>query len=348
VKLSDHDKEHLEMALNGYNLSNSLSPNGNTNVFNKSNYAAVAFVATGGMTATTQCVISLDINLNIYNFPAGINIVMPTLIAGTDYAIYACTDNTIRADANYTIPVGYISTTSRKIGGFHYAPGGNATANSGGNTTPAINPYSFWDLKFRPRCADPRGMALIANSFWSDIYLLNTDTDANGTSKYGVTIADGASPPKKPLAFGGDGSAAYASLNWWEASEVLTAFGKRLASYQEYAALAFGTTEASSIGADQNTTQLNASYTSKWGIMQSTGVIDVWGSNFGGGSAGASWAVNTNGRGSTYQLPNAARFGGNWTDGAYAGSRSSFWNIAPTVSDNTISGRGVCDHLSLD
>ena len=129
---------------------------------------------------------------------------------------------------------------------------------------------------------------------------------------------------------------------------MLTAFGKRLASYQEYAALAFGTTEASSIGADQNTTQLNASYTSKWGIMQSTGVIDVWGSNFGGGAAGASWAVNTNGRGSTYQLPNTAIFGGNWFAGANAGSRYSVWNSAPAGSNTYISGRGVCDHLSLD
>jgi hypothetical protein len=218
----------------------------------------------------------------------------------------------------------------------------------GGDTTPAINPYSFWDLKFRPSCADPRGMTLVANSFWADIYILNTDSDANGTSKFGATIADGSSPPKKPLAFGGNGAAAYTTFNWWEANEVLAAFGKRSASYQEYSALAFGTTEASSIGADQITAKLNAAYTSKWGVIQATGVMYIWGRDFGGGAAGAAWVANTGGRGSTYQLPNAAFFGGYWADGASAGSRYSYWGLSPSSSGSGISGRGVSDHLLLD
>ena len=42
------------------------------------------------------------------------------------------------------------------LGGFHYAPGGNAPARSGGDDVPAINPCSLWDVAFRPACADQR------------------------------------------------------------------------------------------------------------------------------------------------------------------------------------------------
>ena len=82
--------------------------------------------------------------------------------------------------------------------------------------------------------------------------------------------------------------------------------------------------------------------------MQSTGVMDVWGKDFGGGEAGSGWIDNTAGRGQTYQLPNAVIVGGGWGVGANAGSRSSLWHVSPTNSGNTISGRGVCDHLLLD
>jgi hypothetical protein len=270
---------------------------------------------------------------------------MPSAVTGTDYAIWAETAGTLTCTNNHTTPP---TANARKIGGFHYAPGGNAADRSGGNTTPYINAYSLWDLKFKPACQDPRGMTLVAGNFWADIYLLNTDPDTNGTSKYNVTIADGASPPKVPVKFGGNGTTAYTTLTWWEANEVLAAKGKRSASYQEYAALAFGTTEASSIGADQVSTILNAAYTSKWGVMQSTGVMWVWGRDFGGGAAAAGWTANTTGRGQTYQLPNAVLFGGNWNNGANTGSRCSYWGDSPTNSFSGVGGRGVTDHLLLD
>ena len=95
-------------------------------------------------------------------------------------------------------------------------------------------------------------------------------------------------------------------------------------------------------------TILNAVYTSKWGVMQSTGVMVVWGKDFGGGAAAAGWVANTTGRGSTYQLCNAVAFGGSWSDGVAAGSRSSAWNASPTGSYGSIGGRGVTDHLLLD
>lgn len=183
--------------------------------------------------------------------------------------------------------------------------------------------------------------------FCGMIYMLNTEHIANGPSAYNKVIADGSSPPKIPTQFGGSGSNSYSDLNWWTAGEVLAAYGLRHPTYQEYAALAFGTTEASSIGTDQGSTVWNAAYVSKWGINQASGVMWIWGDEFGGGAAGASWTANTGGRGSTYQMENAVLLGGAWGSGAYSGSRSSGWNVSPPISPSSIGARGVCDHLIL-
>ena len=41
----------------------------------------------------------------------------------------------------------------------------------------------------------------------------------------------------------------------------------------------------------------------------------------------------------------AALLGGNWNDGANAGSRYSNWNNAPSNSNNNIGSRGVGDEI---
>jgi hypothetical protein len=265
-----------------------------------------------------------------------------------DYAIWCSTAGALSATTDHTTPP---SANARKLGGFHIANGQNATGTSGGNTTPDINQYSLWDLKFRPACADPRGMTLVGGNFWADIYLTNTTPDTYGTSKYNVTIADGSSPPKIPSKFGGNGSTDYGSYTWWEANELLSAYGKRSPSYQEFSALAYGTTEATSRGSDPASTTLNATdddFTSKWGIIQSTGCMFIWGCDFGGGALGASYVANTEGRGSTYQLSTAVILGGNWATGSACGSRNSVWANSPTVSYDSVGSRGVADHLLGD
>lgn len=322
-----------------------LPPKGH---LHKSDKSTVAFTKTGVGTATIKAGTEILVASTLVSFAADTAIVMPVLTAGTDYAIYACTDGTVRADANFSAPSGYTAANSRKIGGFHYSPGGHSGVSGGGNATAQINEYSLWDLKFKPACLDPRGMALVADGFWADIYLLGVDHLTNGSSKYNVTIADGASPPKIPTKFGGDGTVAYTSLNWWEAGEVMAHHGKRLPTYTEFAALAYGTTEASSIGADPVSTTWAAAYVSKWGCAQASGNLWVWGANFGGGAAAAGWVVNTVGRGSTYQMENAAIFGGSWGVSSNSGSRCSYWNFSPTISDSNIGARGVCDLLILE
>lgn len=306
-----------------------------------------AFVKTGAGTVSVKAGTSVVVAGTAVTFSTQTAITMPTLTAGTDYAIYVCTDGSIRADSSWSYPTGYTTSNSLKVGGFHYAPGGNASAQAGGDTTPAINEYSLWDLKFRPACPDPRGMTLVADSFWSDIYLLGVDHLTNGTSKYNVTIADGSAPPKIPLQFGGNGSTAYSTLNWWEAAEVMRAHGKRMPAYSEFAALAFGTTEAASSGTDPVSTILHQAYTSKWGVIQATGCMWVWGGEFGGGAAGAAWGANTGGRGSTYQMENAVLFSGSWYNAENSGSRASHWINSPSVSYYSLGVRGVCDHMVI-
>jgi hypothetical protein len=314
-------------------------------VFSKADPWSVAFVRTAAGAVSLKAGTVIELGGILYPFAAQAAVQMPTLAAGTDYAIYLCSDGTLRADASFTAPTGFTTTTSRRIGGFHYAPGGNATAIAGGNATPQINPYSLWDLKFRPACDDPRGMTLVDGWFWSCIYLLGVNHIADGASRYGVFIADGAAPPKIPLTRGGNGTTTYATLTWWEAAEVLGTHGLRLPSAAEFQALAFGVTEGWAAGADPGTTFLQTPNTSRWGIMQATGAMWIWGSDFGGGAAAAGWVGNTGGRGQTYQQENVARFGGSWDAAESAGSRSAIWSAQPNVSHPTVGARGCCSHL---
>ena len=339
------------LVLNGNTIQELQSGDGligldaNKGLFRKSDSTIVAFTKTGAGTATTSSIIYIEVDGAIKTIASGASIAMPTLVAGTDYAIWAKTDGTLEATSNHTSPP---TANARKVGGFHYAAGGNATGTSGGDTTASINAYSFWDLKWRPACSDPRGMALVADGFWVDIYLANTDCDTNGTSKYNVTIADGSSPPKVPTKFGGNGSTTYGSLTWFESCELASAYGKRLLTQREFMAMAYGTTEASSIGSDQGSTILNAAYTSKWGVMQSTGVMWIWGDDRGGAYATGGWNANTEGRGSEYNAPNAVGLGGNWNDGASAGSRCSHWSYAASLSASGIGVRFSADHFIAD
>jgi hypothetical protein len=323
--------------------------------FIKSDSKAAAFTKTGAGTISTGQQIYVEVADLVIGFAASTAVTMPSLTAGTDYAIYACADGTIRADSNFTTPSGYTASNSRQIGGFHYAPGGNATGTSGGDTTPAINAYSIWDLKFRPQCKDPRGMALVAGGFWSDIYLCGVNHLTDGTSKYNVTMTDGSSPPKVASLFGGDGSTAYSGGNWFNFAEVMKHHGKRLPSYSEFAALAYGTTENSSVGSDQGSTVLNSVYTSKWGVIQASGVLWVWGDEFIMGpetTNGWGWRDSAGGRGQLYESGDGALraviFGGHWDSGASAGSRASDWSGAPSSSYSNLGARGVCDHLILE
>jgi len=313
--------------------------------FQKSDYTQAWIGKTGDFTIAVTSDAWVDVDGIWTTIASGTTATMPgSPVAGTDYALWVKAGGVLEVTNSLTSPP---VTGARLVGGFHYAPGGNATGVAGGSSTPAINEYSAWDLKWRPSSSDARGQALVAGNFWCDIYTTGVDHIANGTSKYNVTIADGSNPPKIPIAFGGNGSYAYSSYNWWEAAEVLLSHGKRLPTCTEFCALAYGVTEGTSRGSDPVTTGLDAARTSKWGAMQATGNMYIWGADLGGPYAAAPWVATPGAIGSTYNLPNAVRFGGAWFEGANSGSRNSDWNNAPSVSYSTIGSRGVSDHLKL-
>lgn len=350
----------IALELGGAAMARDLS-----GLFSKADPDSVAFEAPTSSTVRLKAGARIALGVRVATFAVATDVQMPALTAGTDYAIYLCGDGTLRADANFSAPTGFTTLTSRKIGGFHYAPGGNAAAQLGGDALPAINPYSLWDLKWRPSCADPRGMALIGGSFWCDIYLLGVDHHVNGTSRNGVTIADGGSPPKVPAMFGGNGSSTY-TLTQYAAAEIMASHGKQLLAYGEFSAAAYGVTEAAGRGPDPVATGLGVNnvgtnvdqkFTSKWGVIQAAGCQWIWGRDLGYRLDGAdltaaqaySWKANTTGRGSAYSQSSnglvAALFGGGWGHGSACGSRSSDWNNAPWNSGTNVGARGRCDHL---
>ncbi|WAP68696.1 DUF2793 domain-containing protein [Jiella pelagia] len=323
--------------------------------FGKADDASVAFTRTGHGTLELKAGTVVEVAGILHPFAAPTPVAMPTLTVGTDYAVYACSDGSVRADASPLAPTGYTTANSRKIGGFHYAAGGNATGyNTGGDGTAQINPHSLWDLRWRPACQDPRGMALVAGRFWCDIYLTGTNVDVDGSSRHGATIADGSSPPKVPAMFGGNGTTTYGSFTWFEAAELLACVGKRLPTYADYVVAAFGTSEAASRGNDPVTTGLGTTntgsinpdrkFTSIWGIVQATGCLWTWGSDLAITSA-SGWSDSAEGRGQLSNPPCAQLLGGLWNLSAYAGSRAANWAFGPGFSASSVGARGQCDHV---
>lgn len=267
---------------------------------------------------------------SVVSFSAGASVTLPTLVSATDYKVYATSTGLEAVAWDSAAPA-----NSTEIGGFHVY-----------HTTGTINPNSIWDLKFRPPCS-PRGMTRYGR-LWVDIYLMDTDYGINGYSRGDATIADGSSPPKIPTAFGGDGTTTYGSLTWYEAWDLANNAGKRLPFYGEFTGFAYGVVEQQAVGTDPVTTKYQAGHRSACGVEQATGVMWQWGADI-QGNVGGGWAAITDGRGSVHHSGiSAVVLGANWGDGAYAGSRASFWYFAPSNSFSDIGARAACDHLILD
>jgi hypothetical protein len=245
----------------------------------------------------------------------------PQFEPGADYGV------AVTADAIEIVRLGRPPYGEEILGGFHYAPGGNAIGRAGGGVTPEINPYSIWDMNFRPACPDPRGMVLIAGRdglFWCDIYLTGVDHMDAGTSVYGAEIADGDSEPQDPA--GGR----FRRFDYAAACVVMAHHGKALLSYDEFVAAAYGVTECTSADGDPERTGLDAPRTSASGIMQATGNLWVWGHD------------------GDPDIPRASIFGGSWWNDDDAGSRRAIVGYPwPDSSDVDFGARGRGDHLQL-
>ena len=167
------------------------------------------------------------------------------------------------------------------------------------NNSGSINQYSIWDLKYRPDCVDPRGMVLVDNSFWVDIWMTGRNYINTGTSRKGERIADGENATSYPLVstlMGGTGTNTYGNCTWFSANEVVSHWGKKLLSYSDFCVAAYnGVTENNSYGTDNQYTcrPPDAKYTSKWGMEQSYGIMHIWGSDLLFEFDGASYASSS-------------------------------------------------------
>ncbi len=244
------------------------------------------------------------------------------LIPGADYGVIVDRGVPRALHADRGPPVG-----DTVIGGFHFAPGRRAFARQGGDTTPAINPFSIWDVNFRPACADPRGMATAVadgKPFWFDIYLLGVNHHVDGTSRFNVTIADGGNRPIDPAS-----GKPYAKLDYKTAVAVLAHHGKQVPSHAEFIALAHGVTERTAHSGDPVVTKWDAPRVSQHGANQATGNMWVWGHD------------------GDPDTPRASIFGGSYGSDDNAGSRYAYVGYWADGSLEGVGARGRSDHLQL-
>ena len=315
---------------------------GSENGFAKTLFAEPAFKIESNVLKVSGN-ITVAVGDEIHRYVDGDIITTPSMAVGTDYAIYSTADGLV-VSSNFTTPDGYTSDNSRRIGGFHYQD-------------EFINEHSLYDLKFRPACSDPRGMAIdiSKSNTWTDIYMCNTTPDLLGTSAYNAQIADGSSCPKIPELLGGDGTSQYDDFNQYTAAEVLGVFGKRLPNYMEFQQLAKGSVTGHQAGADPIKTQFDEQSRSLIGCEQVSGHMWQWGiENWdrGNGSSGYAWYdADTNGQGQVSCAGaggvGASLFGANWGGSGAVGSRASGWGDEPWDSSSSVGARGVCDHLQL-
>jgi hypothetical protein len=307
-------------------------------------------------TSSTEISIVADCALNGYFYQNATPLTMPgSFTNNTDYAIWQHpTTGNLVADASFTTaPAG--ATGGSVVGGFHYIPSGRPTAFDNGSPTAAaeILEYSLWDLTWRPSCSDPRGMVCIEGGFWIDLYLTGATSYAGTTfsavpsSKIGLTIADSSSAPLVPAQFGGNGSTTYGGFSWYEASEMSRSFGKKLPTYDQFSAAAYGAPEASSRGSDPGTVQWER--VSLFGLAQATGTMWQWAQETCTAESPTAWQTGiTIGRGDVYGSQTRALFiGGSWDNSSNSGSRSAFWNAAPWNTYANVGARFAAGHLVL-
>jgi len=315
------------------------------NGFYKTDSTKVAWTKTGNGTAETNQDLTVFVGGDAVSVPSGTSIAMPALTVGTDYAIWCAPDGTLEADESYSVAP---TTGGRRVGGFHFAPGGNASfeINAGdGNTTPQINEYSFHDLKWKPAAPDPRGLTLVGDgAFWCGIYHLVQDHLSGPPHRHGVSPARDGNAPQLITGVGN-----YPDAQPMNLFEVLAYHGLRSPRVENFQLLAFGTNEETSRGSDPVTTGLpggntDAQFTSHWGVIQSTGVIRLL-SNDSILSTSDQTLPNPS-RGGRFRVSRFAALGGGWDNGAFSGSRDVL-TLTASISLSANGSRGITDHLIL-
>lgn len=305
-------------------------------------------------TSATALSIAAGAVLNGIVYATATAVTMPgSFTNNTDYAIWQHpTTGALVADASFlTAPTG--ATSGSIVGGFHYIPSGRPTGlnNASPTASPEILEFSIWDLTWRPTCPDPRGMVCVEGTFWCDIFMVGATSYAGSTfaavpsSRVNLTIADGSNPPLVPAAFGGNGTTAHANGTWFTFSQMAVSFGKRLPTYSEFSAAAFGVAELTQRATDAGTTQWER--VSRVGIAQSTGVMWQWGAEMAHGQPPTAWQDSTESRGQIWGTNlRGALFGFAWGTGnsGFIGSRHINWIQNIWDSNNQIGARFFANH----
>ena len=110
---------------------------------------------------------------------------------------------------------------------------------------------------------------------------------------------------------------------------VMKHHGKGLLSFEEFALAAYGVTEKTAANDDPHHTGLDAARTSKFGLMQATGNMWVWGHD------------------GDPDEPRASILGGSWWYEDDAGSRCANLDYWAGHSGEGLGARGRSDHLQL-
>lgn len=345
------------------------------------------FTKTGASSISIKAGTYVQLNGQAVPFYAETPVIMPTLNAGNDYAIFVNPDGTAEAvEDPFESPAAKPTPESVQIGGFHFGEVGVAETVAGGQFATSgagmiwtqddvdmlqgINAYSIWDLRWRragmpniagsPRNGKPsnHGFALDPHTNkWIAIYYVNTDVDTYGLSRAGSDVASGTVVAKIPRAFGGNGTAIYTTRggltgpgNWWDLQEVLASQGARHPYEHEFNSFAFGTTGGKVLGGASSTipmTKREAGYTSRIGIEQVSGHHWIWSMSTGSAASG-SYVSNTGGRGQQNTSSNKAILGATRdNDAARCGSRTASWSHSGSYSAWRIGARASDDHLCL-
>ena len=287
--------------------------------------------------------------------------------AGKDFYIFACAnaENPLVPDLivsmHSTVPEGYTSANSRKIGGFHClcADVGTITDHPlSGYVAGDILPCSIWDLNHRP-IGEPEGYAYDEGTdMWYSIYGLTwsgTWGSATATqpgraaddtlaleSKYGAEWADGTSSEK---------------WHCWKIEQILARQKQRLPYQREFMSASLGSNQGTNIygSADPVTTgghkdTNNRRMISNIGLEDCCGDHYQWGADVGQASTSGSWgnAFDTNDKyqgGQVYGTVYRPLLGVYWNCGASCGSRGSEWDYSALALYANFGARGASEPL---
>ena len=260
--------------------------------------------------------------------------------AGKDFYIYACEPTSNDApdlilSANSTVPTGYTSDNSRKIGGFHclcLSVGTISGHTLSGYLTGDILPNSPWDLKHRA-ISENEGMVYIPEvNKWVDIYLTSYD-GAKLVSEYNGAFVTGETTHK---------------CHGEKFVEELGLVNKQLLTREEFMVIAKGSNENTAINGATNPVTTgghkdsnNRRMISNYGVEDCCGTLWQWLATTAENYPGATWgtndyyfggynwqdkpvynsAIDSQKYGSCYGLVRRFSSGGSWANSSSCGSR---------------------------